>query len=41
MVLLSGFVDSNEVRAQAANVAKTVQGVKAVDNGLELKPPPQ
>jgi hyperosmotically inducible periplasmic protein len=41
VVLLSGFVDSNEVRAQAANVAKTVQGVKAVDNGLEVKPPPQ
>ena len=41
VVLLSGFVDSNEERDEAANVAKTVQGVKAVDNGLQLKPPPQ
>jgi hyperosmotically inducible periplasmic protein len=41
VVLLSGFVDSNEQRDDAANVAKTVQGVKAVDNGLQVKPPPQ
>jgi hypothetical protein len=39
IVLLSGFVDSNEVREQAANVARTVQGVKAIDNGLEVKAP--
>jgi len=38
VVELSGFVDSNEVKDTAAQVASTVQGVKGVDNELQLKP---
>jgi len=38
VVELSGFVDSNEERDTAAQVAGAVQGVKGVDNELQLKP---
>jgi hyperosmotically inducible periplasmic protein len=38
VVELSGFVDSNEVKDTAAQVASSVQGVKGVDNELQLKP---
>jgi len=41
VVQLSGFVNTNEQRDAAANVAKSVSGVRSVDNGLKLKPPPQ
>jgi len=36
-VQLSGFVDSEEVAARAAEVAKGVSGVKAVENDLQVK----
>jgi hyperosmotically inducible protein len=38
VVELSGFVDSNEEKATASQVASGVQGVKGVDNELQLKP---
>ena len=38
VVELSGFVDSREVKDTAAQVASGVQGVKGVDNELQLKP---
>ncbi|HEX4025215.1 MAG TPA: BON domain-containing protein [Steroidobacteraceae bacterium] len=41
VVQLSGFVDNREQRDAAAEVAKSVTGVRAVDNGLQLKPPAQ
>lgn len=37
VVELSGFVDSNEQKDTAAQVASSVQGVKGVDNELQLK----
>ncbi|RIZ70559.1 MAG: BON domain-containing protein [Methylococcales bacterium] len=37
VVQLSGFVDSNEIAAKAAEVAKTVKGVKKVNNSLVVK----
>ena len=37
VVQLSGFVDSNEIAAKAAEVAKTVKGVKKVNNNLVVK----
>lgn len=40
VVELSGFVDSNEAKTTAAQVASGVQGVKGVDNELQLKPAP-
>lgn len=40
VVQLSGFVDSNEELTTAADVARTVQGVKDVDNALKIKPAP-
>ena len=41
VVELSGFVDSNSERDAATADAQSVQGVKAVDNALHLKPPAQ
>lgn len=38
VVELSGFVDSNEEKDTAAQLAGSVQGVKGVDNELQLKP---
>jgi hyperosmotically inducible protein len=38
-VQLNGFVESNEERAQATRVARTVHGVTEVDNNLKLKGP--
>ncbi len=38
VVELSGFVDSQEEKDTAAQVASSVQGVKGVDNELQLKP---
>ncbi|MDD5266477.1 MAG: BON domain-containing protein [Methylococcales bacterium] len=37
IVLLSGFVDSNEQSTLAAEIARTVRGVKMVNNGLVVK----
>jgi hyperosmotically inducible periplasmic protein len=39
VVQLAGFVDSNEQRAAAGNVASSVEGVRRVDNDLRLNPP--
>jgi hyperosmotically inducible periplasmic protein len=39
VVQLAGFVDSNDQRAAAGNVASSVQGVRRVDNDLRLNPP--
>lgn len=36
-VQLSGFVDNNEIRRQAAIAASQVQGVKSVRNNIVLK----
>jgi osmotically-inducible protein OsmY len=36
-VLLSGFVDSKEARSRAAELARTVDGVRGVKNSLELR----
>jgi osmotically-inducible protein OsmY len=36
-VQLSGFVDSNEMSTRAAEVARTVKGVKMVNNSLIVK----
>jgi osmotically-inducible protein OsmY len=37
IVQLSGFVDSSEIAARAAGVARTVKGVKMVNNSLIVK----
>jgi osmotically-inducible protein OsmY len=36
-VQLSGFVDNSEARSRAIQVARNVDGVKSVDNALELR----
>jgi len=36
-VQLSGVVDSKEQRDEAVRVAKSVPGVRGVDNGLQLR----
>jgi osmotically-inducible protein OsmY len=36
-VQLSGFVDNNEQKARAAELAKSTSGVKDVENRIELK----
>jgi hyperosmotically inducible protein len=36
-VLLSGFVDSKEARSRAAELARTVEGVRSVKNSIELR----
>jgi len=38
VVQLSGFVDSAEEKAKAAEVARSVSGVRKVDNELDIKP---
>lgn len=38
VVHLSGFVDSKEQQDEATRVAKSVRGVRSVDNGLQLQP---
>lgn len=38
VVQLAGFVDSNEQRETAGNIAGSVQGVRGVDNDLRLNP---
>ena len=40
-VQLSGFVDSAEQKARAADIADKVAGVKRVDNKISLKKPAQ
>ena len=40
VVQLAGFVDSQEERATAVDVARGVQGVRSVDDALKLKPTP-
>jgi len=37
VVLLSGFVDNAASRTKAAEIARSVQGVKTVKNDLELR----
>lgn len=37
-VILSGFVDSAEQKARAGKIAKSVDGVKSVNNALVVKP---
>ena len=37
VVQLSGFVDSNDIAAKAGDVARTVRGVKKVNNNLVVK----
>ena len=37
LVLLSGFVDTNDIKAKAAKVAAGVSGVKQVQNNLVVK----
>jgi len=37
VVQLSGVVDSKEQRDEAVRVAKSVPGVRGVDNGLQLR----
>ena len=37
VVQLSGFVDTNEARTRATQVAQTVEGVKQVKNELALR----
>jgi hyperosmotically inducible periplasmic protein len=36
VVQLAGFVDSNEQRAAAGSIARSVEGVRSVDNDLRL-----
>jgi len=36
-VLLSGFVDSEEERQKAAQVAASIDGVREVENNIEVK----
>ena len=38
IVVLSGFVDSAEVKANAERIARSVNGVKSVSNGLVVNP---
>ena len=38
IVLLSGFVDSQATKSRAGKIAAGVKGVKAVSNGLVVKP---
>jgi hyperosmotically inducible periplasmic protein len=38
VVLLSGFVDTNEERAEAERVVAQVDGVERVQNSIEIKP---
>ncbi len=38
-VQLSGVVDSQEAKSEAARVAKQVKGVKGVDNEIEVQGP--
>jgi len=38
VVLLSGFVDNESTKARAAQIAVGVKGVKAVKNGIVVKP---
>jgi hyperosmotically inducible protein len=40
VVELSGFVDSTEEMSTATDVARSVQGVKDVNNALHIKPAP-
>jgi osmotically-inducible protein OsmY len=37
-VQLSGFVNNSDQKSKAADIAKNVQGVKQVDNKIEIKP---
>jgi hyperosmotically inducible periplasmic protein len=37
-VQLSGFVDSRDQKAKAAEIAKNVSGVKDVENNISVKP---
>jgi len=37
-VQLSGFVNNSDQKSKAAEISKTVQGVKEVDNKIEIKP---
>lgn len=36
-VLLSGFADSKEARSRAAELARSVEGVRSVKNSIELR----
>ncbi len=38
IVVLSGFVESEAVKARAGQIAASVNGVKSVSNGLVVKP---
>lgn len=38
VVQLAGFVDTEEQRAEAGSIARSVQGVRHVDNDLRLNP---
>ena len=38
IVVLSGFVESEAIKANAERIAKSVSGVKSVSNGLVVKP---
>ena len=38
IVQLSGFVNSNDQRHKAADIAKNVSGVKDVENNISVKP---
>lgn len=40
VVQLSGFVDSEQQKARAGQLAQSVQGVTRVDNGISVKPEP-
>jgi osmotically-inducible protein OsmY len=37
-VMLSGFVDNEETKKRAGEIASRVKGVKEVRNGLMVKP---
>lgn len=37
-VQLSGFVDSNNQKSKAADLAKSVTGVKEIENNITVKP---
>lgn len=37
MVQLNGFVDSADAKSEAATVAQTIDGVKSVDNNLQVR----
>ena len=39
-VQLSGFVNNTTQRSEAARIAKTVQGVREVENNISIKPQP-